>query len=155
MRSHPSALFLSAVLLLVGNANSMADGMPGELPPPGFLNMTCSPKMLRSASNLSIELPKEKGATFAAVLPDGNFRFISFEQPNSSAPSQPIVSSDEFAAMARFETPVRELQGVLWTRGGTLGPVFTAPGRYSFVVAETLETEDPLIDGYCEVDYRP
>jgi hypothetical protein len=119
--------------------------------------MTCTPNPLRIGDVLKIGLPGGHGGDFAIVAPDGEYYFLAFSQPDPSSPLQPVIETEAFRAMTGTELHTGEARGIPWSVEGavTAEPIFTGPGTYILLVSAALETEDPLLDGWCRVQIMP
>lgn len=115
----------------------------------------CSAAKIRGNDTLTIDLPKNHGADLAIVDPNQNYWFIAFSQPNPKSDLKPIISEKEFQTTTKISKKVSEFKGVLWDRnkGFEAKNIFVKPGKYTVLLAPTLETEDPLIEGKCTLEF--
>jgi len=108
------------------------------------LALQCTPRVLSSGANLLVEVlgPRDRALRELGVrTPQGKFLFIAFTPENGVNTSHPTISSDDFLAKRSVDLKVSSLIGVDLS-SDTAERVFAAPGRYTFVASENLETED-------------
>ena len=117
----------------------------------------CSPLKLYQGETLTIALPVPHGSDLAVVGPDGTYFFLAFSQPDKGSPVQPVLHEKTFRNMTQVKLLTTEAKGVPWIEQNTLSGasemIFTKTGRYRVLLSEALETEDPIIEASCEVDY--
>jgi hypothetical protein len=117
----------------------------------------CSLLKLYRGETLTLRLPVPHGADLAVVGPDGTYLFIAFSEPNKRSPVQPIIDEETFRNMTQVRLVTTNAKGVPWVLekkpSGATRRIFTKTGRYRVLLSQALETEDPILDASCEVDY--
>ena len=151
----PCSMTIGIVAAGIAVGVARADEPAGPMPPPESKNMICTPDELEPGTEMTVVLPKTHGSDFAVIAPNGTFYFISFEQPDSASPIQPIFPADVFRGMTTLAIKVDDTRGVEWKQGGAeRALIFRKSGKYRLVVSDNLETEDPELQGFCNVEYR-
>ncbi|MES2963341.1 MAG: hypothetical protein V4760_05590, partial [Bdellovibrionota bacterium] len=114
----------------------------------------CSPLRLRSDDTLKITLPGNHGATLAIIDPQKRHWFIAYDA-GSDKKLKPVISEGEFRKASSIVKKISEFKGELLEGSADKGhqKIFAKPGRYTVQVAQTLETEDPVLDGWCHLEY--
>jgi hypothetical protein len=121
---------------------------------PRQYGIQCTPLDLHSESTLQIKLPDAHGGNLAIISPAGVYFFIAFDQPNQSSNLTPSIPAAAFEKMRVLEFGVASAQGIPWSKGSVKAvPIFTVPGTYRLVVSPALETEDPELDGWCDLKF--
>jgi hypothetical protein len=145
--------WLSLSLLVLVSHTSLATELP--IPPSKAeeAGLQCAPLKVNSNDVLHIVLPPSRGSDFAVVNPNGDYLFISFYQPDSHSPLQPVIPPSVFSGLKEIALGISSAKGVSTTRAAT-EKIFDKPGKYKVLVSPTLETEDPVIDGWCEISFR-
>jgi ABC-type uncharacterized transport system permease subunit len=104
-------------------------------------------------------MPVPHGSNLAVVSPDNQFFFIAFSQPDRSSAYQPLIEDAVFKEMKQLKLVTTKAEGVLGvnvTGQAKRRLIFTKTGRYKVLlseVGESLETDDPILKGSCEVYY--
>jgi hypothetical protein len=150
----PGSMPISAVaLLLLTSQVSGADQPPiRKIQQQG---LQCDPLTVRLGDTLRIRFPLPHGGDFAIVSPNGEYLFIAFGQSDSSSPIQPVLPANVFSGMAEISVKINEVKGIPWSKQGPGSTrIFTISGVYKILVSESLETEDPVLDGWCHVSFR-
>jgi hypothetical protein len=154
MKRIPAILFGLSILTLIFVTNVSSQAKPARTPrPPYAYNMTCPSKPLDPQSRLTVQMPWPHGGYLVIGAPDGDYYYISF----GAAPDdimQPIISNTIFTSMKSISLPVATQKGYNWHYNRQPAKrIFTRNGRYRLMVAQEMETEDPIYDGICEFDY--
>jgi hypothetical protein len=117
-------------------------------------NLGCAPKVLRPGDTLTIRLPLPHGGELGVWNPKGEFQFIAYRKDTDNAPLPPI-DFDNFRKQTEVQLVIATAKGVP-VRDGFEQPelLFSAPGRYHFLVSDNLETENPPGLLKCSVRYQ-
>jgi hypothetical protein len=117
-------------------------------------NIDCKPKVLTSSGKLAIQLPRVHGGDSAIIDPKGEHFFISFYQPDKESSFQPIIPATIFSRITNFSI-TSETKGYRGSRrDGTKENIFSEDGIYELIVSPALETEEPILDGWCKFQYK-
>ena len=149
-----AALAILAAVSTTRTANA-AETLPGEGPGVEQYGMECAPRRAVSGDTVRIRFPAPHGHDFAVASPDGELYFIAFQQPDRSSAVQPLVPENRFATMTEFSVPLAEFKGIPWRTPGGARVIFRESGTYTLLVSPALETEDPLIEGWCKITFAP
>jgi hypothetical protein len=123
------------------------DAPPGSQP-----SLTCTPGRLHPGQILTIRMSIPHGRDLGIWDPEGRFFFVSFWQPDSSSPAQPIADWEAFAYVSELTLPVTTATAVRWNRGDQVPVrIFTTPGWYRIVLGENLETDARAGHQMCRV----
>jgi len=141
------ALFSSACALANAAGAEGAESWDDLLRP--AQKMTCSPREVSDDTILTITLPYPHGDYLIALQPreQGSIHII---YPWTDEPLH--VSANEFV---RLKTLTFKISAIRGSRGKGLQKVFVTAGRYTLIVGEGIETESPLLQGWCRVTYLP
>ena len=161
MRRNSSALpWVVAALSVVGCSCSSETNSPTSAAKVGTEEiqqhvMICSPKALEINSILRVQLPAEHGTDLAIVNPDGEYFFLAFSEDARPSNLKPVIPESTYRALSVVNLNVETAVGVPWGKN-TVVPekIFVQPGRYSVFSSKSLETEDPVLDGWCKVDLK-
>jgi hypothetical protein len=151
-------LIAHAILFLSLSPMAFADGSGASRSArsqPRQGTLACTPTNLRPNQPLTVNLPEKHGTDFAIVDPKNRYFFISF-RPDASAPNfRPIIPEQVFRAQRTLVIDPKTAKGVPWVTGGSGAPakIFERSGVYRLLLSEALETEDPVLDGWCEVQF--
>jgi hypothetical protein len=152
MKLTPTVLFGPLILTLALVAGASSQAKPAK--PLHAFGMTCSPQQLGPQDELKVQLPWPHGSDFAIEAPDGNYYILSVGKPDPSDPYQPPISEPAFLAMKSITLNTGTAKGLVWAHYRRPPKrIFSRNGVYTLRIAPTLETEDPLYDGICQVDY--
>jgi hypothetical protein len=114
--------------------------------------VVCDPLNAKKTDKISLGFPVPHGDNLAIINPAGTYFFIAFDQPDAGSPVQPIISGPDFSRMSNLDLDVANARGINWSRkNATKEPIFTRSGSYKVLVGASLETEDPILDGWCHV----
>jgi hypothetical protein len=118
--------------------------------------MQCTPATLGSDSTLSITIPG-KHAGYMAIFTEKAIYYFIADERHGSEEHPSIYSADQFEKLHHVTLRVRDLRALRLdeSSGNIYEKIFQSAGRYGIVVGPDLETEDPLIDGWCEVRFEP
>jgi hypothetical protein len=134
-------LYAGILLLLAG---SPAAGAPG---------IECSPSVVHPGDTLIIRMTLPHGGQLGAWNPKGEFQFIAYRADTDLPP--PPIAFEVFRNQSEVRLTTTAAKGVP-VRDGFEKPelLFSAPGRYHFLVSDNLETENPPGLLKCTVRYR-
>lgn len=144
---------LIAIAATIAVAN--ADEPKKALPPPASEALSCLPDTATAKDKITIKLPTPHSGDFAVITPSGDYLFISFNQPDKASLIQPVIPAETFQRLPELVLDVATATGVPWIQDApAIQPMFTKSGDYKFVLSKALETEDPVLDGWCVVTFR-
>jgi hypothetical protein len=116
---------------------------------------TCAPKSLSVGSTLTIQMSVPHAWELGVRAPTGEFYFLASCESDMRASSVQGLDCDAFSKTPRLELRVSDLaapfagSGYKQTRS-----VFREKGRYIFLLAKNLETENqPNTFNRCEVNF--
>jgi hypothetical protein len=148
--------YMAAIAFIVINSSSCnADERAAKSHSPLMRGLVCSPTDIRPADTIKVELPANHGTDLAIVNPRKEYFFISFKSSGGPSALKPIIPAQEFAGMRELKLNVSTATGIPWT-GESVAPknIFTISGTYTIMVAPSLETEDPELDGWCKLEFK-
>lgn len=118
--------------------------------------MVCTPTSVRTNQSFTVQLPEKHGPDIAIVDPAGRYFFLSF-RPTASAPKHiPPISDATLRAKKALVINTSQASGIELAIGSdaVLSKIFRRSGVYRVLISDTLETEDPVLDGWCEVFFE-
>ena len=115
--------------------------------------MVCNPTQLTASSPVSVVLPLPHGMDLAIVDTRGEYWFICFDQPDDRANLQPVYSAAICRSLPTL-TLSADAVGVNFA-DYRRGRIFEEAGRYRVLVSESLETEEPILQGECVIEFQP
>lgn len=106
--------------------------------------LICSPRSLSQGQTLSVVVGNSAGRELRELgvrTPQGKFLYIAFAPESGEHTSHPPIPTATFLAKPTATLDVSSAVAVDLS-ADTSEKIFTAPGRYTFVASENLETED-------------
>lgn len=112
--------------------------------------LLCSPSRLSRSGVLTLRFASPHAAELAVVRPDRNFFFIAQRRlPGSQMATG--MPSEVFAGVVELKIQPGAFTATKWhVNAKEPEPVFTTPGKYRFVLADRIESEDPEAQ-HCDV----
>jgi hypothetical protein len=148
-------IFAGCCIAAALSISALADGLGRPIPAPSQHGLACEPLNLRPGDTVNIKFPENHGSDFAVLDPAGRYFFISFQQPNSASKLQPVIATPAFLTMKSIGLAVNEVQGVKWRQGNTEKQlIFQGNGVYRVLLSAALESEDPLLEGWCDLSFH-
>ncbi|NVM87088.1 hypothetical protein FHT32_000711 [Variovorax sp. SG517] len=149
-----AAFVLGVVLFAVGSAFADGDGVSRKVTRSVQQGtMVCSPTSVRSNQSFTVHLPENYGPDVAIVDPVGRYFFLSF-RPSASAPKHiPPITEQALRSQKTLVINANSAKGIELAVGssGAWKKIFGKSGVYRVLISQTLETEAPVLDGWCEV----
>jgi hypothetical protein len=105
--------------------------------------LRCSPDKVGLTGTVTLTMSMPHPRELAVVHPDGTQFFLVYE-PDADQPKTltPLFSREEFARLRQVQLRVQDAKGSPWVAERVANePIFTAPGNYIFMLADTLESE--------------
>jgi hypothetical protein len=134
---------------------SIAPSSAPASPQPQSENMLCTPVTVHTKDELQIDLPQNHGGDMAIVSPSGEYFFLAFASEDPASKVTPIIPSATFKEMKRVQLKVSEAKGISWSEESPAPKgIFTKTGVYRILVSDALETEDPVLDGWCNIRFE-
>jgi len=158
MPNNRIGLFLSIALVIATSTNAWAadQSLPGRAPPIDQQGMECEPLRATSGDTIRLRLSPQHGGYLAIESPTRERFYIVFPQPDASSPAQPLIPSDTFRRMTDLSIKVSDAQGYSSKANDTRKvPIFRRTGTYTVLVSNQLETDEPVLDGWCKIDFSP
>lgn len=109
--------------------------------------LSCTPRTLNDDSMLTIGMPEQHGAFLVVRGPIGA-RPVYVVYPKPRFPLQ--LTAKAFRKLTTLTMKVRDMTGVY--AGVELA--FPVSGRYRIIVGSGFDTPNPVVDGWCEVEYE-
>ena len=119
---------------------------------------SCSPAMVGPNDTLTLSWGVPHPAELAVVRPDRDVFFIAQRRLSNSPASSKAkgISAEAFAGLASMSIVPSAFQAQRWRVGAPdHEPVFTAPGKYTFILGNSLESDDGSGAQRCEVTLKP
>jgi hypothetical protein len=152
MKASMVKVIVAAAVSLGATAHA-AERLPGEAPGVAQFGMQCEPRSVNASTTLRVRFPTPHGHDFAVASPDGELYFVAFQQPDRSSAVQPLIPERSFAAMSGLTVQVGAFEGIPWRTNGSRRAIFRESGTYTLLVSPALETEDPVIEGWCKITF--
>lgn len=153
-----TGLSLAIALVIAASTNAWAadQDLPARAPPIDQQGMQCEPLRVRSGDTIHMSIAPEHGGYLAIESPTRERFYMVFPQPDPSSPAQPSIPWDIFRRMTDLSIKVGDAQGYPSKGNDTRKvPIFRQAGTYTVIVSNQLETDEPVLDGWCKINFRP
>jgi hypothetical protein len=110
-----------------------------------------APLVVPTGGTFALEFGRNHGPNLTVSTPDGRWMVLV-----EGGVLNGLMTEQAFLATARLEIDTRSLRGVTFAEGEEIvEPVFTLPGRYDFVISDSLETDAAkLVSATMRVEYE-
>lgn len=155
-RATPAIGVLAVSWVIAANGPGLSAS--GDVQASPAKQFSCSPAMLGPNDTLTLSWGVPHPAELAVVRPDRDVFFIAQRRLSNSPASSKAksISAEAFAGLASMSIVPSAFQAQRWRVGAPdHEPVFTAPGKYTFMLGNSLESDDGSGAQRCEVTLKP
>jgi hypothetical protein len=140
------ALLLSFVSLVAPSTARSDDHLLDLFKKHSHNVLSCEPKVLHDDSILTIRMPEPHG-DFLVIASDWHQIPVHVVYPRPRWPL--MLKAAKFRTLSTVSWKVRDIRGVFYG----LQNAFWTTGRHAIFVGSGFDTPNPIVDGWCEVEY--